>query len=46
VFDGPDDLVDESDNIPALQEKTDERVEERAEGTGTQASDVVRPPEE
>jgi hypothetical protein len=43
VFDGTDDLVDESDSMPASQEEADEGAKEGTERTGTQTSDVVRP---
>ena len=46
VFDGPDDLADESDSMAASPEEANERVKERAEGTGTQAMDLVRPAKE
>ena len=46
VFDGPDDLVNERDSMAASQEEANERVKERAEGAGTQTTDVVKPPKE
>jgi hypothetical protein len=46
VFDGTDDLVDEGDGVTASQEEADERVKERTKRTGTQTSDVMRPPKE